>query len=472
MAFESSMSGADCVREVSPKGELASPASARTQLNPAVDGLGLRRTTRPKAANNGEMPTREDLNPLVIARRQLDNVAERLGIDQITHERLRSPRRAIIVSVPTLLDDGTAHVFTGYRVHHNLFRGPAKGGIRYHPDVTLDEVTALAMWMTWKCALVNIPFGGAKGGVVCDPSRMSQGELERMTRRMTSEMMTTLGPQKDIPAPDVNTNAQTMAWIMDTYSANMGYSVPSVVTGKPVCLGGSLGREAATGRGCTFVVMEAMKHLDMSLEGARVVVQGFGNVGGAAARLLQEAGATLVGVSDVTGGAYNPMGLDANALVKHCRDTGGVSGLADSDYLSNAELLELECDVLVPAALENQITESNADKVRARIVTEAANGPTTPAADEILHDRGVFLVPDILANAGGVTVSYFEWVQGLSQLFWSEQEVNNRLQGIMVNTFQDVLSTAQREDVDMRTAAYLLAVDRVAEAGRTLGVYP
>jgi glutamate dehydrogenase (NAD(P)+) len=418
------------------------------------------------------MPPTEELNPLAIARQQLDSVAERLGLDPGVRERLRRPKRVISVSIPIEMENGTLRVFTGYRVHHNLDRGPAKGGLRYHPGVTLDEVTALAMWMTWKCALVNIPFGGAKGGVVCNPKEMTPKELERLTRRLTSELMIVLGPDKDIPAPDVNTNAQVMAWIMDTYSMNVGHSVPSVVTGKPLSVGGSRGREEATGRGCVCAVQEALVHLGMPLAGARVAVQGFGNVGSVAARLLQQEGATVVAVSDSGGGIYNPRGLGVEQVSAHKRETGQVRGFPEADQVSNQELLELECEVLVPAALENQITQANASRVRARIVVEGANGPTTPAADRILFDQGVFLIPDILANAGGVTVSYFEWVQGLMEFFWSEEEVNHQLQGLVCQAFRDTLKVALQEKVDLRTAAYVLAVSRVAEAARIRGRYP
>ena len=414
----------------------------------------------------------EELNPLKIARQQLDNVAERIHLDQDSYERLRQPKRTLAVSIPTEMDDGSLRVFTGYRVHHSLDRGPAKGGIRYHPGVTLDEVTALAMWMTWKCALVNIPFGGAKGGVICNPKEMSSKEVERMTRRLVSELMIILGPEKDIPAPDVNTNAQIMAWILDTYSMNVGHSVPSVVTGKPLSVGGSRGREEATSRGCVCTVMEALKHLEMPVQNARVVVQGFGNVGRIAAQLIRQEGATVVGVSDSQGGVYDPSGLDIEQVAVHKQETGQVTGFPAADKVSNAELLELECEVLIPAALENQITESNAGRIQARIVAEGANGPTTPTADRILADRGILLLPDILANAGGVTVSYFEWVQGLMELFWSEQEVNERLHRIMCQAFQDVLEVTLREKVDMRLAAYMLAVSRVAEANRIRGRYP
>lgn len=411
-------------------------------------------------------------NPLMMAQQQLDTVATRLQLDRSIHERLRYPRRALSFSVPVTMDDGVVRVFAGYRVHHNLFRGPTKGGIRYHPEVTLDEVSALAMWMTWKCALMEIPFGGAKGGVICNPREMSIGELERMTRRMTSEMMIILGPNKDIPAPDMNTNAQTMAWIMDTYSMNVGHSVPSVVTGKPIALGGSKGREDATGRGCVFAILELLKRINLSIDDMRVVIQGFGNVGGAIARLIQESGATVIAVSDYSGGIYCKNGLDIHKVVTHVQETGQVGGFVNADEITNAELLELDCDILIPAALGNQITAANVDRVRAKIIAEGANGPTTPEADRVLYEQGVQVIPDILANAGGVTVSYFEWVQGLMEFFWSEEEVNNRLQTVIQKAFDDTWEVSQRERTDLRTAAYMLAVDRVAEAGILTGVYP
>jgi glutamate dehydrogenase (NAD(P)+) len=357
-------------------------------------------------------------------------------------------------------------------VQHNLSRGPAKGGIRYHPDVTLDEVRALAMWMTWKCAVVGIPYGGAKGGVVCNPKQMSERELERLTRRFTSEIIMFIGPDSDIPAPDVNTDAQTMAWIMDTYSMTKGYSVPAVVTGKPVEIGGSLGRREATGRGVMFTTREALKHLGMPIEGVRVVVQGFGNVGAIGAELLQELGCTVIAVSDSRGGVYNPKGLDARDVMRHKKETGAVAGYPGTDAVTNKELLELDCEVLVPAALENEITKENADRLKARVIAEGANGPTTPEADDILFDKGSFVIPDILANAGGVTVSYFEWVQGLQNFFWTEEEVNQNLEKIMVKAFQDVLAISQRREVNMRIAAYILAIDRVATATLLRGIYP
>ena len=436
----------------------------------------VKRTTKKapakRAASAGKSKAAEELNPLAIARQQLDNVAQRLNLDQRVYERLRYPRRILTVSIPTVMDDGTASVFTGYRVHHNIFRGPAKGGLRYHPDVTLDEVTALAMWMTWKSALMDIPFGGGKGGVICNPKEMSMGEVERMTRRFTSELMILIGPDRDIPAPDVNTTAQTMAWILDTYSMNVGHAVPSVVTGKPIALGGSRGRKEATGRGCVRTVLEALAHLGMSLEGVTVAVQGFGNVGRIAARLICKMGAKIVAVSDSRGGIYNANGLDFDAVESYKDKTGQVAGFKGADAVTNEELLELNCDVLIPAALENQITEKNATKIKAKIVAEGANGPTTPGADNILYDRRVFLIPDILANAGGVTVSYFEWVQGLMEYFWSEEEVNDKLRRIMQKAFAETLDVSLREKTDMRTAAYMLAVKRTADAGQTLGVYP
>ncbi len=411
-------------------------------------------------------------NPYEIAQRQFDNAAKYLDLKEGIKAKLRVPKRELTVYFPVKMDDGSIQVFTGHRVHHNLARGPAKGGIRYHPDVTLDEVRALAMWMTWKCAVVNIPYGGAKGGVVCNPKKMSEREKECLTRRFTSEIIMFIGPESDIPAPDVNTNAQTMAWIMDTYSMTKGYSVPAVVTGKPIEIGGSLGRREATGRGVMFTTREALKHLGMPVEGARVAVQGFGNVGAIGAELLQELGCTIVAVSDSRGGIYNPKGLDARDVMRHKKETGAVAGYPGTDTVTNKELLGLDCEVLVPAALENEITRENADRIKARVIAEGANGPTTPEADEILFDKGAFVIPDVLANAGGVTVSYFEWVQGLQSFFWSEKEVNDNLEKIMVKAFQDVLAISQRREVNMRIAAYILAIDRVATATLLRGIYP
>jgi glutamate dehydrogenase (NAD(P)+) len=416
--------------------------------------------------------TKEVLNPFEIATKQFDTAASYLHLEPWLCDVLKAPKRQLIVSIPTKMDDGSIHVFEGYRVQHSMARGPAKGGIRYHPDVTLDEVKALASWMTWKCATVNIPYGGGKGGVVCDPKKMSQRELENMTRRFAFEISIIIGPERDIPAPDVYTNAQTMAWIMDTYSMTAGETVLGVVTGKPLPIGGSQGRNEATARGCQFVVREACKEKKITLRGAKVVVQGYGNAGCIAARLLREDGASVIAVSDSSGGIHNPKGLDVAAVEAHKERTGTLKGYAEADAITNERLLELECDVLVPAALENQITTENAGRVRAKIVAEAANGPTTPGADDILHKNGVFLIPDILANAGGVTVSYFEWVQSLQSFFWEEKQVNEHLEKIMTRSFHEVLALAKKHEVHMRTAAYILGVGRVAEATRIRGIYP
>jgi glutamate dehydrogenase (NAD(P)+) len=385
---------------------------------------------------------------------------------------LRVPQRELSVNFPVKMDDGSIEVFSGFRVQHNITRGPAKGGIRYHPDVSIDEVRALAMWMTWKCGTVNIPYGGAKGAVVVDPKRLSKGELERLTRRYTSEISLLIGPDRDIPAPDVGTTAQEMAWIMDTYSMQSGHTVPAVVTGKPINIGGSQGRIESPGLGLVYVMREASRHLSFDITGARVVIQGFGQVGSVCARVLDELGATVVAVSDSQGGIYNRTGLPIGDVLAHKHRTGSLANFPDSDRVSNAELLELPCDILIPAALENQITAANAGKIQARVIGEAANGPVTPAADEILYDKGVFVIPDILAGAGGVTVSYFEWVQGLQEFFWTEREVNAQLERVMVNAFQHALRTAQERRVHMRTAAYLLAVERVAQSTMTRGIYP
>jgi glutamate dehydrogenase (NAD(P)+) len=411
-------------------------------------------------------------SPWEIALRQLDDAAKQLDLDPGVHEVLRNPRRALEVSVPTRMDDGSLTVFKGYRVHHNTSRGPSKGGIRYHPGVNLDEVKALAMWMTWKCAVVNIPYGGAKGGVICDPHAMSQNELQRMTRRYTSELLPLIGPEKDIPAPDLGTNEQIMAWIMDTYSTREGFSVPGVVTGKPLAIGGSAGRTMATARGVMYVTLATLKHLGMSVEDARVVVQGFGKVGGGTVQLLEEVGCRIVGVSDAYGGVYNPNGLSYLGLMAHVDRTGRIEGYEGGEPVTNAELLELDCDVLIPAAIEGQLTEENADRVKAQVIVEGANGPTTPEADEIFEDRGITVVPDILANAGGVTVSYFEWVQALQAYSWSEDEVNERLRVIMENAHVHVLALAEERKVIARTAATMLGVARVAEAHQTRGLYP
>jgi glutamate dehydrogenase (NAD(P)+) len=414
----------------------------------------------------------ESLNPFEIAQRQFDTAAEKMGLDDGMREVLRNPKRQLVVSVPTLMDDGTVRVFNGYRVQHNIARGPAKGGIRYHPGVTLDEVKALAAWMTWKCATVNVPYGGGKGGVTCDPKRMSRGELERMTRRYAAEISIIIGPDRDIPAPDVYTDAQTMAWIMDTYSMTQGHSSLGVVTGKPLTLGGSAGRNEATARGALFCIREACAVIKKPLKGATVAIQGAGNAGAIAARLLHADGARVVALSDSKGGAYSSKGLDPAQMIDHKEKTGSVAGFKGAERITNEELLEVKCDVLVPAALENQITQKNASRVRARIVAEAANGPTTPSADRVLRDHGVFVIPDILCNAGGVTVSYFEWAQNMQGYFWDEGQVNRELERFMKRAFQEVHQTSQRYKTDMRTAAYMLAVGRVAEATRVRGLFP
>jgi glutamate dehydrogenase (NAD(P)+) len=403
---------------------------------------------------------------------QLDEAARTMDLDPGVLEVLRHPRRALEVSIPVRMDDGQIRVFKGYRVHHNTSRGPSKGGIRYHPAVSLDEVKALAMWMTWKCAVVNIPYGGAKGGVIVDPGQLSTGELQRLTRRYASELLPFIGPERDIPAPDLGTNEQIMAWIMDTYSTREGFSVPGVVTGKPLAIGGSAGRNLATARGVTYVTLATLKHLGMSVEDARVVIQGFGNVGGGTVELLHQQGCMIVGVSDVKGGVYNPSGLSPQGLRAHREKTGSIFGYEGGKSVTNAELLELDCDVLIPAALEGQLTDENALQVKATVVVEAANGPTTPEADEIFKDRGIRVVPDILANAGGVTVSYFEWVQDLQAFYWTEDEVNDRLRQIMERSYVDVLEMAEERKVTMRTAATILGVQRVADAHVTRGLYP
>jgi glutamate dehydrogenase (NAD(P)+) len=411
-------------------------------------------------------------NPFEIAREQLRLVAEAFEIDENLVNVLSQCKKSLAVSIPVMMDDGSVEVFEGYRVTHNIARGPSKGGIRYHPDVTLDEVKALAMWMTWKCALMGIPFGGAKGGVVCDPKRLSRGELQRLTRRFTSEIINEIGPEKDIPAPDVGTDASVMAWIFDTYSMNKGHSVLGVVTGKPLTLGGSLGREEATARGALFTIREACRKQGRTIDGLRAVVQGFGNVGSYLAKFLAEAGAQLVGISDSAGGLHNPNGIDIQAALAHKRETGTLQGLRGAEPISNEDLLLLDCDVLAPCALEQVITGDNADKVRASIVCEGANGPLTPAADEILEERGILILPDVLANAGGVVVSYFEWVQGLQEYFWKEAEVNAKLNDIVTRAFNETWVTQQQRSTTMRVAAYGLAVERVAEATTTRGIYP
>ena len=416
--------------------------------------------------------TREqETNPWVSAEARFDNAAEKLGLDDGVRKVLRKPTREITVNIPVMLDDGRLEVFTGYRVQHSLVRGPGKGGIRYAPDVTLDEVRALASWMTWKCAVVNIPFGGAKGGVICDPSLMSDGELERITRRYTAQIIDMIGPELDVPAPDVNTNDRVMAWIMDTYSMHKGHATTAVVTGKPMELGGSRGRKEATGRGCMIVTQRALKQLGMPVQDARLVIQGFGNVGGMAAKLMAAAGFKIVALVEYDGAVYNPNGLDIAALAEHRKDTGSINDFAGGEAIDKKEAMFLECDVLLPAATENVITSENAHRLRCKILCEGANGPTTAIADEILADKKVFVIPDILANAGGVTVSYFEWVQDKQGFFWNEDLVNSRLEEIMIGSFDAVVAYAAKHKVDNRTAAYMLALDRVAIAMKMRGIY-
>jgi glutamate dehydrogenase (NAD(P)+) len=404
---------------------------------------------------------------------QFTAVAERMQISESMQQVMRHPMRELTVNFPVQMDDGRIQVFTGYRVQHNTARGPAKGGLRYHPSVSIDEVKALAMWMTWKCAVANLPYGGAKGGVCVDPNALSLRELERLTRRYATEISIIIGPEKDIPAPDMGTDARIMAWIMDTYSMNIGHSVPGVVTGKPIALGGTRGRVEATGRGLLYITQAAAGVLGLDLHGAKVAVQGFGNVGSVTARLLAEAGCKLVAVSDLSGGIYDPAGLKWSYLEK-LKTAGGFLAKADSghQHISNQELLELSVDILVPAAMENQITARNAGKIQARLLVEGANGPTTPAADNILARKGVYLVPDILANSGGVIVSYFEWVQDLQSFFWEEDEVNTRLHRIMTRSFNEVREMAEAQKVSMRDAAYMLAIRRVADATETRGIFP
>jgi len=411
-------------------------------------------------------------NPLDMHNLQFDLAAEYLDVEAWILEKIKHARREFSVKFPVRFDDGHIELLSGYRVQHNTLRGPAKGGIRYHPNVDLDEVRALAGWMTWKCAVVDIPFGGAKGGVTCDPSKMSQGEIERLTRRYVWEISPIIGPDKDIPAPDVNTNPQVMAWIVDTYSVFKGYTCNSVVTGKPIEIGGSLGRLKATSRGVLYALKEAAEILNLDLAKAKAVIQGYGNVGYHAAELLEEVGARVVAVSDVRGGIFSEKGLDAREVREHSLKTGSVVHYPQADTLTNAELLELPCDILIPAALEGQILRHNANNIKAKVIAEGANGPTSPFADDILYDKGILVIPDILANAGGVTVSYFEWVQNVQKLFWTEDDVNRQLQRVMSKAFKEVHAIAAKEKVNMRTAAYILAVGRVAAAKRFRGIFP
>jgi glutamate dehydrogenase (NAD(P)+) len=402
---------------------------------------------------------------------EFDGAARLLGLDPGIWKILTSPKRQIIVACPVQMDNGEIEVFTGYRVQYNITLGPAKGGIRYHPDVSLDEVTALAAWMTWKCAVAHVPFGGGKGGVICDPTRMSRRELEALTRRYVAEIIDAIGPDKDVPAPDVNTNDQVMAWVMDTYSMHVGYTATAVVTGKPIEMGGSLGRREATGRGVMIVTREAAKHLGLEIKGATVAVQGFGNVGSVSADLLAQLGAKVVAVTDWKGGVYNRDGLDIAKMIDYARQHKTIDGFPGGEPIENETLFTLDVDVLVPAALENQITMENAPQIRAKIIAEGANGPTTPEAHRLLHERGVFVIPDILANAGGVTTSYFEWVQDRHGYFWEEDEVNRRLEAKMVEAFRDVLQMSLKYKTDMRTAAYIVAINRVATVTRMRGMY-
>jgi len=414
----------------------------------------------------------ERISPLGVALEQLRITAEKIDLDSGIHEILKHPKRSLIVSIPIRLDNGKVGVFMGCRVQHNGARGPFKGGIRYHPDVTLDEVTALAMWMTWKCAVVDIPYGGAKGGVCCNPKKMSKGELERLTRRYTNALLDIIGPLRDVPAPDVYTDAQIMAWIMDTYSQFKGYSVPECVTGKPIILGGSEGRTEATARSVLICGREAAKRLGMKMKGAEMVVQGFGSVGWNSAKIAYEMGCKIIALSDSQGGIFCKDGLNPHEVHEHKERKGSVVDYKECEKITNEELLELECDILIPAALENQITKANAANIKAKIVAEGANGPSTPEADRILHEKKVFLVPDILANAGGVTVSYYEWVQNMEREHWSSEEVNRKLEKKMAKSFTEVYEKAKKEKSDMRTAALMLGIGRVGEAIKTLGIWP
>ena len=413
----------------------------------------------------------QEKNPWLAAEARFNNAADKLGLDEGIRKVLGNPNRELTVNIPVQLDDGRIELFTGYRVQHSVARGPGKGGIRYAPDVNLDEVRALASWMTWKCAVVNIPFGGAKGGVICNPAMLSDGELERITRRYTAEIMDIIGPDRDVPAPDVNTNDRVMAWIMDTYAMHVRHATTAVVTGKPMELGGSRGRTEATGRGCMIVTLEALKRFGLRPEDTRVVIQGFGNVGGMAARLMAARGFRIVSIVEYNGAVYNENGLDIPALMIHRKETGSIVNFEGGENVDKTEAFYRECDVLIPAATENVITSANADKLRCRILCEGANGPTTPLADEILAKNKVFVIPDILANAGGVTVSYFEWVQDRQGFFWNEELVNTRLEEIMVGSFNAVTAYGEKHKVDNRTAAYMLALDRVASAMKLRGIY-
>ena len=411
-------------------------------------------------------------NPFDIAMQNFDTAADKLGLTENMKSRIKYPQRSLIVSVPVRMDDGNIKRFEGFRVQHSTIMGPAKGGVRYHPNVTLDEVKALATWMTWKCAVAGIPFGGGKGGITCNPKDLSERELEKMTRRYFSEIMPIIGPEKDIPAPDIYTNAQTMAWMMDTFSVNKGYTVPGVVTGKPLELGGSLGRETATARGVVYSIENAAKYIGLDLSNATCAVQGYGNAGSAAAKLIEEIGVKVIAVSDSKGGIFDPTGLDPDKVNEHKSKTESVIGYSGSDEISNEDILTIDCDILIPAALENVITKKNASDIKAKIVAEAANGPTTPDADHILEENGVFIIPDILANGGGVTVSYFEWVQNVQQLFWTEDEINQRLRERMDHSFKAVIEMKEKYKAHMRIAANVLGISRVSKAAELRGLYP
>ena len=440
------------------------PATERRQ--PATEATDTENPALPAA-----MSFEQELNPWLAQEARFDFAARKLNLDEGIWKILRQPARELIVHIPVGMDDGRIEVFTGYRVQHSTARGPSKGGVRYSPDVSLDEVRALASWMTWKCAVVNIPFGGAKGGIICDPHKMSQGELERMTRRYTAELMEFIGPEKDVPAPDMGTNEQTMAWMMDTYSMHMRQTVTSAVTGKPVNIGGSNGRREATGRGISVVCDQAIQQLGISVEDCRVILQGFGNVGSNAAKLLFEKGYRILGIAEFDGGLYNANGIDIHALLTHRAQAGTIAGFAGAEAADPAELITRECEILIPAATENVITSRNAGDLHCRILCEGANGPTTIVADEILAAKGIFILPDILANAGGVTASYFEWVQDRMGYFWTEAEVNQRLDRIMTDSFRDVIAYAESHNVNNRIAAYMLAVDRVAYTTKQRGMY-
>jgi len=411
-------------------------------------------------------------NSFEMAMQNFDTAAEKLGLTENMRSRIKYPQRSLIVSVPVRLDNASIKRFEGFRVQHSTMMGPAKGGVRYHPDVTLDEIKALATLMTWKCAVAGIPYGGSKGGITCNPKEMSEGELERMTRRYFSEIMPIVGPEKDIPAPDISTNAQTMAWMMDTFSVNKGYTVPGVVTGKPLEIGGSLGRDSATARGTVYSIENAAKYIGLDLSNATCAVQGFGNAGSIAAKLIKEIGVKVIAVSDSKGGIFDSTGLDPDKVLEHKSKTESVIGYSGSDEISNEDLLTIDCDILIPAALENVITKKNASDIKAKILAEAANGPTTPDADHILEENGVFIIPDILANGGGVTVSYFEWVQNVQHLFWTEDEINKRLREIMDHSFKAVIEVKEKYKAHMRIAANMLGISRVSKAAELRGLYP